>query len=123
MGDAQIPLGDDHRRGYGVPPEADGNDRVERGVPRHDESVENRKGDLLLVTFLLFVGDSFFVGIGDKGEGAVTGDVAGGAKAILKSKNRQEKGRTGLVEMQNRDNQTERCKYRSARDTRGADSK
>ena len=43
VGAAQIPFGHDARRGHGVPPEADGNDQHQRGVPRHDEPLNNHK--------------------------------------------------------------------------------
>ena len=38
--------------------------------------------------FLFIVCHFLFVGVGDEGEGAVADDVAGGAEAILKGKNR-----------------------------------
>ena len=43
VGAAQIPFGHDARRGHRVPPEADGNDQHQRGVPRHDEPLNNHK--------------------------------------------------------------------------------
>ena len=49
-----------------------------------------------------------------QGEGAVAGDVAGGAKAVLKGKDSHHQTGAGVVKSQHTDNEAQRCHDRAA---------